>query len=74
MSKYKVKICHFSEIEINEENAISKEQKGGWKICGPIIISQTKEHCTDKSIRIPFKKRDDSGNVRKGRNFFGEKV
>jgi hypothetical protein len=55
--KYDIKICHFSEVDISEDNVITKIQNEGWEICGAISVPQTRTWCAEKSITIPFKRR-----------------
>ncbi len=55
--KYDIKICHFSEVDIDEENAITKMQDEGWEICGSIGVPQTRTWCAEKSITVPFRRR-----------------
>ena len=54
--KYKIKICHLSEVDI-EEGMVDKMQDDGWEICGTIVVSQEKVWCRDKSITIPMRKK-----------------
>ncbi len=55
--KYDIKICHFSEVDIHEDDAINKMQNEGWEICGSIGVPQTRTWCAEKSITVPFRRR-----------------
>lgn len=55
--KYEIKICYFSEYDINEDSAIIKMQDAGWEISGSIGVPQDKAWCNDKSITVPFRRK-----------------
>lgn len=55
-TKYEIKICHFSEVEISEEDAIGKMQNEGWEIVGNIGVPDTRAWCGEKTITVPFKR------------------
>lgn len=55
--KYEIKICCFSQIDIEENGAIIKMQNDGWEICGSIGVPQTRKWVGDPSITVPFRRR-----------------